>query len=243
MEADMAKLRSVNTHFWRDTYIGDLTPDEKLLFLYLLTSPDSSIAGAYECTPRIMAFDTGLPVARVNEMLDAFAAAGKVLYIDGYVVLRNHYKNQKLNANMELGRQKLLKALPPSVLNALEWFPNDSEPLPNDSEPFPNGSPQVKVKDKDKDKVEEQKNAEAALAARAQKFMDDIFVDNFVNKYGRPMLVAFHSYWSEETRSGKRMRFELQPTWKLAGRLATWASREIKSRGSGKPNSRLYHEE
>ena len=35
----MAKQRYINTKFWRDSYIEDLDPIEKLLFLYLLSNP------------------------------------------------------------------------------------------------------------------------------------------------------------------------------------------------------------
>jgi len=235
MELDMAKLRSVNTHFWHDEYIGDLLPHEKLLFLYLLTCPLCNIAGVYEVTVRQMAFDTGLLVDEVKGILAKFEQDGKVRYINSYVILVNHHKNQKLNTNMERARLALIKELPPPVLQAFQSIPNPSEAFESITESFV----QDKDKDKDKDKDEERL---ATLAERAQKFKDSIFTSENIKKYGEPMLANFFIYWSETTRSMKKMRHELQPTWKLSGRLATWAGREI-TKGSGKPTNRIYHEE
>lgn len=43
-------------------------------------------------------------------------------------------------------------------------------------------------------------------------------------KYPKEMIRAFYNYWSEPNQSQTKMRWELQKTWSVAGRLATWAS-------------------
>ena len=45
----------------------------------------------------------------------------------------------------------------------------------------------------------------------------------FIPTYGMEMIKAFADYWTEPNRSCSRMRFELQRTWSLPLRLATWA--------------------
>ncbi|WP_444351139.1 hypothetical protein [Phocaeicola plebeius] len=40
------------------------------------------------------------------------------------------------------------------------------------------------------------------------------------------MIRAFFDYWSELNKSETKMRYELEKTWELPRRLATWASRE-----------------
>ena len=40
------------------------------------------------------------------------------------------------------------------------------------------------------------------------------------------MLRKFFDYWSEMNKSGTKMRFELERTWEVSKRLATWASRD-----------------
>lgn len=64
----------------------------------------------------------------------------------------------------------------------------------------------------------------ATLAEREMAFYESI--RPFAAKYPVEMLRAFFDYWSEPQRSGTKMRFELQPTWELSRRLATWHKRE-----------------
>lgn len=64
---------------------------------------------------------------------------------------------------------------------------------------------------------------DATLARR------DIFYQSlvpFVGKYSKEMIRAFFDYWSEMNKSETKMRFELEKTWELPRRLATWAKRE-----------------
>lgn len=44
--------------------------------------------------------------------------------------------------------------------------------------------------------------------------------------YQPQMIRAFFNYWTERNKSGTKMRFELERTWELSKRLATWASNE-----------------
>jgi len=90
------------------------------------------------------------------------------------------------------------------------------------------------------DKNDKNDNNGKNVEAKATQFQKDIFTDDFIEKYGKPMLQAFYNYWSEPNRSNTKMRMELQQTWKLAGRLATWQNRETK--GKPKVNDRVYHE-
>lgn len=108
------QLRSVNTAFWADEYIGELDRDAKLLFLYFLTNPLTSIAGVYKITRRVIQFDTGLSGEELDNILAKFEADGKVIYRDGWVVLPNFLKNQSLNPNQ---RQAVVKEL----LDSPDW--------------------------------------------------------------------------------------------------------------------------
>ena len=59
------------------------------------------------------------------------------------------------------------------------------------------------------------------LDERRQSFVDSL--TPFIPTYGMEMIKAFADYWTEPNRSCSRMRFELQRTWSLPLRLATWA--------------------
>lgn len=48
----------------------------------------------------------------------------------------------------------------------------------------------------------------------------------YAEQYGRQMLSEFYRYWTEPNKSGTKMKFELERTWSLSGRLATWAGNQ-----------------
>nr|WP_320058807.1 DUF4373 domain-containing protein [uncultured Bacteroides sp.] len=76
-------------------------------------------------------------------------------------------------------------------------------------------------------KAEQAKKLAAAKAATLSRKKD--FGKNLVpymEKYGKEMIRAFFDYWSEMNKSETKMRFEKQPTWEVAKRLATWANKE-----------------
>ena len=48
----------------------------------------------------------------------------------------------------------------------------------------------------------------------------------YVQEYGKEMVRDFFDYWSEPNKGRTQMRYEMQPTWSLAMRLATWNKRK-----------------
>ena len=128
------KLRSVNTKFWDDTFVLELTVSEKLLFLYLLTNPLSNILGIYEISLKRISFDTGININTILKAFERFGNVNKVFYVDGYVILINFLKNQNLNANMKIGVSKIFNDLPTKIKNSI--LGTDNENVMNDSEGF-----------------------------------------------------------------------------------------------------------
>ena len=128
------KMRSVNTKFWDDSFIQDLTPSEKLLFLYLLTNPLTNILGIYEISIRRITFDTGLNKETISKAFERFGKVQKVYYIDEFIILPNFLKNQKLNSNMKIGVSKIFNELPNQLKTKL--LDNDNESVSNDSKGF-----------------------------------------------------------------------------------------------------------
>lgn len=128
----MAHQRFINTNFWKDGYIIELDPIEKLLFLYLLTNPSTSIAGIYEINVRQIAFDTGIDRDMVAKVIARFVRDGKVYYKNGWLALTNWVKHQSSSPKVVSGVQRVLDEIP-------EWLrkdllePNQEElPLLND---------------------------------------------------------------------------------------------------------------
>ena len=56
----MADFRTVKCAMWReDEWFQSLTPDERLLFIYLFTNPSASVAGIYKLPLRTISFESG----------------------------------------------------------------------------------------------------------------------------------------------------------------------------------------
>lgn len=72
----------------------------------------------------------------------------------------------------------------------------------------------VKVKDIKINNIEE----------RTQVFKDEC--KTFISTYGTDLVKSFFLYWSEPNKTKTKMKYELQNTWELSRRLATWSKNE-----------------
>jgi len=116
----MSKKRYIDTKFWSDNYIIELAPLEKYLFLYFISNEHTNLCGFYELPLRIMAFETGLDQVALKKMLAKFEKDSKVLYKEGWLIIKNFIKNQVLNPSIVEGIDREMKQIPSS----LEWVLN-----------------------------------------------------------------------------------------------------------------------
>lgn len=91
----MADYRQVHMRMWKDPWISDLEPGEKLVFLYLLTNERTSVSGIYELPLKYIAFETGLDQDTVSSILAKFEVCGKIRYENGVVWIKNYRKYQE----------------------------------------------------------------------------------------------------------------------------------------------------
>ena len=68
----MAVSRIVNTSFWTDSKVSDMTPEDRYFMLYLLTNPQTSQLGIYELNRKRAAFEMGYSIEAVVSLLDRF---------------------------------------------------------------------------------------------------------------------------------------------------------------------------
>lgn len=115
----MAKQRIVNTRFWDDAYIALLSPNEKLLFLYLLTSSLTNISGVYELSLKRVAFDAGLPLEEVESAIDKLQCDGKLVYESGWIAIVRFAKYQTVNPKVRTGMILELLRAPESLVEKL----------------------------------------------------------------------------------------------------------------------------
>lgn len=75
----MAIHRNIQMSFWTDTKICDeFSPNEKYMYLYLMTNPHTNLCGCYEVSVRQIVFETGLEKKAVNNLLSDLKAKGVI---------------------------------------------------------------------------------------------------------------------------------------------------------------------
>lgn len=123
----MNKHRMVSTAFWDDRYIMKLEPPEKLLFMYLLTNPLTTICGIYQIELTRMAFDTGISEEILEGMLQRFEVDGKCLFRGGWIAMKNWIKHQNPSGKVLKGIQIQLKGVPKALL---KYVNSNHSPIP-----------------------------------------------------------------------------------------------------------------
>lgn len=120
----MKKLRSINTNVWDDVWFVELEPEEKLIWLYLLTNPLTNLIGIYEISKKKIQFDTGIEsFERVSKALERFEKDGKAFYFSNHIILVNFFANQSYNTNMLTGAKNMFNELPNELINRVASNP------------------------------------------------------------------------------------------------------------------------
>ena len=77
----------VESKFQNDSYVSKLSPSGKTLFLYLLTSPFSTLAGIFEISLEQIASDTRIKYEEVKRLIKKFRRDKKVYYYKGHIII------------------------------------------------------------------------------------------------------------------------------------------------------------
>lgn len=113
---------------------------------------------------------------------------------------------EKPNGNQEVTIEK-----PSNNHKETKGEPNVNDNVNDNKDNTPNG-------------VSKKDAAKAATLKRKDDFGKSLVP--FIDKYGKEMVRAFFEYWSELNKSETKMRYEMQKTWEVGKRLATWAVNE-----------------
>ena len=76
----MAVYRNISLSFWTDSKVEDtFTPEDKYMYLYLLTNPHTNICGCYEVSVKQISRQTGYNDEMVERILDRLETMHNVL--------------------------------------------------------------------------------------------------------------------------------------------------------------------
>jgi len=76
----MAIYRQIQTTFWQDDFVLQLTPEEKYFYLFLLTNSKTKQCGIYQLPMPIIIVETGYNQETVEKLLNRFIDYGKIIY-------------------------------------------------------------------------------------------------------------------------------------------------------------------
>ena len=102
----MAEYRPIRNKIWHDEWFLSLLPAEKLFWLFLLTNEYVHISGIYELPKTLISPLTG--IVEWQSIVDKFIKDGKIEYKEGFVYIRNYFKNQTKQINK---KDNIIKAI------------------------------------------------------------------------------------------------------------------------------------
>ena len=226
----MARIRTIKPDFWEDEKIGKLPIPCRLFFIGCWNFADDIgvIKGnAALLKSQIFPYDENLRVSEIKKWIDALVDARMLVPIihaeESYYYIRTFRSHQVLDKRYN--KSYINKNIVNDLINrALRDNGVDTTSTLRD-----NGVDTTMEKEKEKEKkestnVDKKDAAFAATLSRKENFRQSLVP--FVEKYGKDMMRDFFDYWSEMNKSCTKMRFEQQPAWEVAKRLATWASRD-----------------
>ena len=113
----MAKSRMINTKFWEDSYIQELSTGEKLLYIYFLTNGSTNISGLYEISVKKVSFDTSIKDNLIVKALKKFSDADKIYFYNNWIYIKNFVRHQQKNPKVIKGMMAALKDAPEDILS------------------------------------------------------------------------------------------------------------------------------
>ena len=76
----MAIYRQVHVSFWQDSFVLELTPEEKYFYLYLMTNAKTTSTGCYEIPLPLIVIETGYNKETIEKLLAKFEGYNKIKY-------------------------------------------------------------------------------------------------------------------------------------------------------------------
>ena len=114
------KRVSIYTNMWEDGWFFELSANEKLVWLYLLTNPMINIAGIFRSAIASISSACHLDKEITILAMEKFVSDYKILYYDNFIYIANWHKYQILSGSAKTGADKILDELPNILKEKIE---------------------------------------------------------------------------------------------------------------------------
>jgi hypothetical protein len=126
--------RNVDSNLWRDPKVqGDFTPEDKLFWMYCLTSPYGNLSGVYEISYKQLSDDLGYSVETVKNLIYRFTTLHRLISYNAQTMelfIHNWYKyNWTKSPKFESALMNFVSRIKDLELkeNVLEMYKNYKE--------------------------------------------------------------------------------------------------------------------
>ncbi|WJQ12785.1 DnaD domain protein [Geobacillus stearothermophilus] len=237
----MAKYRQIHVNFWQDSFVLDLTPEEKYFYLYLMTNSKTSQCGIYELPKKVIEMETGYNRETVDKLLQRFIDYGKIKYNEATkeIFILNWAKYNMINSSkvMVCIKKELEQVKTPEfVMEFISRCQKLGYKTDTISIPYPYGIDTVSIdygeekeQEQEKEKEEEKEQQHNNVDDDAVKFYERNF--GLVNDFIREKIV----HWCEDLsdpvviEAMKRALTNQKPFGYAEGIMRNWASRNVKT--------------
>jgi len=120
----MSNYRQIHCKIWTDPWFIEREADEKLVFIYLFSNDRANLLGIYDISIKMLAYETGVDKVRVEEILSAFEAQGKIVRDGSWMWIVNLFSynaqniaSPKIRAHID----RLLRQLGDTILRQ-KWL-------------------------------------------------------------------------------------------------------------------------
>ncbi|MDP4089097.1 MAG: hypothetical protein Q8930_07485 [Bacillota bacterium] len=96
----MTTYKQIQANFWQNTFVLDLTPEERYFYVYLITNTMTTVCGIYRFNLKLAVLETGLSSEVINNYLNTFESSGKIVIskVSRELMIVNWLKhNSKMN--------------------------------------------------------------------------------------------------------------------------------------------------
>jgi hypothetical protein len=243
----MADYRPFYCSFWTDPDMERLNPLEKLVYAMLMTCAQTTESGIYAISEKYISERTNITVMKINEILNTLQNTYNKITYDNGTIFIHAFMKRNFKGNPEMLMRSILKSFDnnPSKIcwtKFLEIYKNHCifnkiktklDTLQSVGDTSLNMNMTLSIikgkEDTQQEGISKCEGVQGGIDKRSELFKSDL--KEFIKKYPGEMLKDFFDYWTEPNPSKTKMRFELQKTWELSRRLATWAGRQnIKAR-------------
>jgi hypothetical protein len=218
------KTRILHTKIYSDSFFIELTPIEKLLFIYLITNESVNIIHLYECPDRKIMFDTGLTKDQLIKAKDKFQDAGKIYFFKGYVFLKNSSKYETYAGGLnDKAKENAIAVLDQEIVSWYEAI------LANKNTPIDRGiDTPLKGTINHKSEIIIHKSETRGIVKGDLQSIDDPFLEYVAEKYQVPISFVRSKFddltnWVQEKPTRARGR-DLQQT------LMVWVKKDAMER-------------